>query len=465
MAIMFEASETGLPVQLACRLLLDDVSYSNALPDWFDVLTINYVERENRIRKSIAEYLKGTLPADPYTIDVPKRNGKSNTWVLPSVNDQIICQACVSAVAETIERKSVDRTRVFSCRLNRDAGRLAFLEDQVTAWSLFQAELQSRCGSDNCILQIDIKNAFESIKLDLFEAFIDRAGVDATARQLLKSLIKSFSKGASGLPFLNDSIFFLGSAYFSEVDAIVSRHTRNFIRFADDYKIFGADRSSLETIASAIRTELASLGLEISDTKVWLGSGQEYLQAASKLTFAQTEGSSYVDSLAQPGVLRPADILAQLRMCLEKPDDYLHQGFGRYQMAAIRRMRVRGLYSDAKGFGTSPADQFAGLLAQDNDAIGRICDLLKSYSAENKNSWRLIWLLYLCKSLERTTIANSVVGNRLLLILRDIANASPATATVDQLWATTMKKLPNGNAIEDLHQLGYIDEGRGCCGI
>jgi hypothetical protein len=36
---------SSFPVQLAIRLLLDSVSYSNALPEWFDVLVIDYNDR------------------------------------------------------------------------------------------------------------------------------------------------------------------------------------------------------------------------------------------------------------------------------------------------------------------------------------------------------------------------------------------------------------------------------------
>ena len=330
---MADAPGSALPVQLAIRLLMDSVSYSNALPEWFEPLMINYVGREARVRKAIEQYLSGAQPQKPFDITLPKRDGKSNVWVVPSVNDQIICQACVSAIANTIEQKFIDRTKVFSCRLNRDPNRLAFLEDQVTAWALFQARLKELCATDMCVLQIDLKDAFDSIKLPLFGAFIKRAGVDPTAARLLEVFLKSFSAISPGLPFLNDSFFFLGNAYFSEVDKIVAKQAPNFIRYVDDYKIFDRSRSTLETKFAAIRGELQKIGFEISDNKVWLGAGQDYLQAISTLKYAKTEKTEYVDAAIQPAVFEPEDTVALVKACLEKPEDYLHQGYGRLELS------------------------------------------------------------------------------------------------------------------------------------
>jgi Reverse transcriptase (RNA-dependent DNA polymerase) len=466
---MFEEGSSNLPIQLATRLLLDNVSYGNALPEWFETLTIDRVERERRIAKRVDEYLSGVSPSKPLEILVPKRNGKSNLWIVPSINDQIICQACVSTIAETLERKHIDRTKVFSSRLNRDPNRLAFIEDQVPAWAHFQTEIGNRCSSVDCVLQIDLKDAFESIRIESFNSFVDRSSVDPIAARLLRHLVQTLSASSRGLPFLNDSIFFLGNAFFSEVDEIVARHNPNFVRFVDDYKIFGPSRSALELQFSAIRKDIQTIGFEVSESKIWLGSGEEYLEAASKLRYALTGTDNYVQPTAQPEIIEPSAMLAQIKSCLEKPNDYLHQGFGRFQMAAIRRMRVRGLYSDAKSLGASPSSQFAELLAGDAAAINLICDLLVEYSGDDSNTWRLIWLLCLCKSLNGVPVNDKPLRQKLDDVIRGI-NRSQKVAPVSRLWATAMPEFPGArrkwiDAIEDLHALDYLDRGKRCYGV
>src|SRR5690348_11778652 len=104
------ANASSFLVQLAIRLLLDSVSYSNPLPEWVDVLVIDYDSRTERIFKALSGYFERTTPKKPFEIDVPKRFGTPKTWVVPSVNDQIVIQACVSSIAQTLEERCIDRT-------------------------------------------------------------------------------------------------------------------------------------------------------------------------------------------------------------------------------------------------------------------------------------------------------------------------------------------------------------------
>jgi hypothetical protein len=175
---MGESVIDHFPIPLAIRVLLDSVSYTNAVPEWFEPLTIDYTAREATIRRLIGGYLRNAQPQKPFKIVVPKRDGQSNTWIVPSINDQIICQSCVTVVAASIQSKAIDRTKVFSCRLNTEPNYLLFLEDQVSAWASFQARALAMCADKTCVLQIDLKNAFDSIPLSKMGAFIDRLGVD-----------------------------------------------------------------------------------------------------------------------------------------------------------------------------------------------------------------------------------------------------------------------------------------------
>jgi hypothetical protein len=162
---MATTAQTHLPVGLAIRLLLDSVSYSSALPPWFEALTIDYAARERRIREGIDRYEKGTNPSRAFEVLVPKRTGEKSTWIVPSINDQIICQACISSFAHQLEQATLQRTRVFGVLLNTDPTRLAFLEDQVQAWSRFHALTKERCLTSECMLQLDIKEAFRNMRL------------------------------------------------------------------------------------------------------------------------------------------------------------------------------------------------------------------------------------------------------------------------------------------------------------
>ena len=73
---------------------------------------------------------------------------------------------------------------------------------------------------------------------------------------LLSKLVFGFSPELKGLPLINDSLFFLGNAYLSEIDAVLERHTSNFIRFVDDYRVFGSSRDDLSNLLNDLGQEL-----------------------------------------------------------------------------------------------------------------------------------------------------------------------------------------------------------------
>lgn len=465
---MTDGARLQFPNQLATRLLMDNVTYSGALPEWFETSTIDYVARGVTIDKLAASYIGGARPPPPFRIDIPKRDGKSNSWVVPSVNDQIICQGCVSVIADRVQARLPDRAKVFSSRLNSDPNRVALLEDQVSAWANFSAQMMTLCKESECVLQLDLKEAFNRVSLARMRTFIDSTGADATTAHLLGQMLEAFGAPNGGLPFLNDSLFFLGNAYFGEVDRIVAKRSPQFIRFVDDYKIFGSSRQALESEFSRIHQEVQGIGLDINERKVWLGSGEEYLNSVASQKFGKTQATEYSGgATTQPGVFEPEYMLTSIATTLEKPDEYLHQGYGRYQMAALRRMRVAGIYSDSHRLGISLSTQFGALLTKSTVVVQKICDRLEEYSRDNANTWRLVWVLYLCKDISSTGLADAAVKSRLDAALDGIRK-SPTLSPVARLWAANMPGYPQISKstaeIEQLHSLDYLDRGQRCYG-
>jgi|GEM_PF-2187474 len=454
---------------LAIRLVLDSVSYSNALPDWFETLTIDYFKREQAVHERARRYLSGEQPKRPFEIAVPKRSGGDNSWVIPSTNDQIVLQTCISVIAQDLQQKCIDTDRVFSCLCNTDPNRLAFLEDQVEAWTRFQLETQKRCTSQDCILQFDIATAYQAMGSAHVGAFLRTFSLDGTALELLEILLAAFTYGSSGLPFLNDSVFFLGNAYLSEVDRVVNRRTENFVRFVDDYRVFGGSRDSLENIFEAIRTDLREeLGFEINEAKIRLGTTEEYLDALSKAKYAEMPASHYIDTAVVPDVYSPENVYEMVERSVRSPEEYLHQGFGRLQMASIRRMRVQSLFAKATSDDRiTPRSAFISILSKDVQLIRRISELLKQCSSDSQELWRLLWLLFLAKDVAMDEIPDKMVSAELGESLQKV-NGAIALPMVARLWASPMPDYPESGRsaadVEELHALDYLERGRQCYG-
>ena len=453
---------SNLPIQLAIRLLLDSVSFSNPLPNWFDTITVDYAGREKAIRRKIREYLGGTPPKKPFEIQVPKKNGQLTRWVIPSVNDQIIFQACVSSIAEQVD-SVLDKTRVFSCRYNRDPNRLALLENQVSAWKAFQDETESRCKSDHCVLQIDLEDAYRNIDRRRFFAFLKKVSPGGIAVRLLEILHEAFSGGEPGLPLMNDSGFFLGNAYLSEVDKLVARRTGNFIRFVDDYRIFADSQDKLESLLQKISSDLQSFGFQINSHKLKLGSGEEYLEAISRFKYADKDFADYID-VAFGDILQPADLIGQISKTVEKPDEYLNQGFGRLQIAELRKIHVDALIAG----GTEPSGyslryEFAKMLVDEGNVLQRASSLLKSYSQDGSQVWRTLWLLYLIQNVHFYLGAEGERASRpvpadLLETVKNLRSSNSVPQIV-KLWASERTNAPREDAIEQLHDSDYLEWG------
>jgi hypothetical protein len=275
-------------------------------------------------------------------------------------------------------------------------------------------------------------------------------------------LLSTFSNGRGGISLINDSVFFLGNAYFSIVDDILRQKRRQFVRFVDDYKIFGASELELEGFLPELRTELSKLGFEINDQKLKLGTGDEYLEAISNLKYAKIPKTEYIDASVQPDVYEPNDMMEQILESLRKPDEFLHQGFGRLQMASLRRMQIRGLFSERVGYEESPLDEFKKIFSEDSEALNLILERLEDYSQKSNETWRLVWVLYLCKFLSETSSKNKKLRSHIFEIIDRISHSNSVDRVARQ-WAAGGKAeraVVENEKIEEIHTLEYLEAGR-----
>ena len=454
---------SGLPIQLGIRLALDAVSYSNPVPEWFDPIRIHYAAKQTTIEAKIRGYLNGKRPKPPFGILVPKRSGTMKLWSVPTVNDQIILQTCVSSIAEILDKKCVDEKHVFSYRYNRDPNRIALVEDQISAWGRFQNETNQRCKSSDCMLQIDLEDAFGHIDRNRFAEFLRRTVPDSIVSDLLERLLNAFATG-KGLPLVNDSIFFLGNAYLSEVDHIISNHTTNYIRFVDDYRIFDSSRGALEALLTKISSDLKTAGFAINADKVKVGTGQEYLDAISQLKYSTKNVEvGYVATVIFRDIVTPKHLVTVIEQTLDAPDIRLNEGLGRFQLAALRKMRLNAAVADLANFQSTPSESFSELLSTNLAIVEKISRLLKGYATAQSELWRSIWLLYLRRDISDSAISDTRLRAQFQDTVASIAS-SPTAAPVVRWWARGITSERLDSDIELLHELDYVEQGALCCG-
>lgn len=452
-------SEAKLPYELAIRTVLNDVSYSNPVPDWYTPAEIDYGARERRLRERVAAYLNGRKPTAAMPIMVPHAGSEKRRWVVPAVNDQMILQACVSNLAPAIGRQ-FQKVRVFSGEPNDDPNRIELMKNQVVAWLAFQRATIDRLEHDHWILQFDIQRAYASSSRPDFMRFIRTLAPAGPEADLIGMMLEAWSETHPGIPMVNDSVFFLGSAYFNAVDRVVARTSANFIRFVDDYRVFGRSEAELDRALQQISMDLSSMGFRLNPAKVKLGSRPDYLEAISDARFAPAVRSEYVVDV-DPGInrqLEPEQVAKLVSRTLARPGEYLNDGIGRRLLGALRRYRFNAVLSRRAHNASSPAAELRRLLLGDPQVLSRAQTLLGSYGKDPAEAWRTVWLIYFA---EQTSVTATTRADLAAL------EGDLRLPVVVRLWAKRCRLGKGGEPPrldEDLHDLGYIAAGLRCYG-
>lgn len=448
-----------LPFKMAIRTVMNDVWYSNALPEWYTPERIDESRRVIRLRERANSYLDGEPPLPALSLPLPRLTGGTRRWVVPAVNDQMLMHACVSNISHIVAKR-LDRRRVFSCEPNDSPNRVAFMKPQIAAMMEFHNETVRRLEQGAFVLELDIEQAFASIDRANFFAFLDSIKPDSVEVRLIRRLIETWAGTEPGIPLVNDSVFFLGNAYLSVVDRVVANETDLFIRYLDDYRIFGSRQVELERVFEQISRGLAALGLRVNPRKVRIGSRKDFLQPVNNLAFASKP--RYVIDL-DVGIynqIEPEQLADLVSRSLETPDEYLNEGFGRYLLGALRRYRLnlavyRRAGHEAEGLGVQLRERLAG----DGKAAQLTAARLGEYGTDPRYTWRAIWVLYL--------IEQQGTASRFQKQLARIEQARQMPEVV-RLWSRRCRMGLGGEpeqlGDESLHDMSYLEAGRRCYG-
>lgn len=135
------------------------------------------------------------------------------------------------------------------------------------------------------VLKCDIRKFFASIDQATLLIILEKYIPDSDILDLLSDIIGSFSstERGIGLPLGNLTSQLLVNVYMNEFDQFV-KHTikaKYYIRYADDFVIFSADRTWLSDIIPAIKRHLSdTLRLQLHPSKIsikTIAAGVDYL--------------------------------------------------------------------------------------------------------------------------------------------------------------------------------------------
>lgn len=185
----------------------------------------------------------------------------------------------------------------------------------------------SRNNTKTCyVLKCDIRKFFASINHEILKSILEKYIEDKDILWLLNQIINSFHTFTSstlsrqigkGLPLGNLTSQLLVNIYMNEFDQFVKRElkVKYYIRYADDFVIFGEDKEYLEDILKQMKEFLEDkLRLQMHPDKVFiktLASGVDFLgwvnfpthrvlrTATKKRMFRNLKGNEYKEESIQ----------------------------------------------------------------------------------------------------------------------------------------------------------------------
>jgi hypothetical protein len=91
---------------------------------------------------------------------------------------------------------------------------------------------------------------------------------------------------------------------------------------------------------------------------------------------------------------------------------------------------------------------------------------MNKYYNDKNNMWRLMWLLFVCKDVQRRDL-DRALRDKLASSMDQISQSADMPLVI-RLWASPMDAYPSSSKwktkIEDLHALGYEERGKFCYG-
>lgn len=191
--------------------------------------------------------LDSYAPKSPLIHLAPKPNGNYRIVHLLHPIDCLIYTALIREVCEVIEDYRIPQSESIACsyRIKPDLEGSFFSDD--TGWGTYVSrseELASRYERGS-VLIADITDFYNQIYTHRLENLIEEAGkgvCDEQARAIERFLFGLNKKTSRGIPVGPTPSIILAELVLADIDNTILTHTRDFVRYVDDIRIFFEER-------------------------------------------------------------------------------------------------------------------------------------------------------------------------------------------------------------------------------
>lgn len=221
---------------------LQRYSHSDFYPKLFEFQAISHNWQE------LKDYLLSLdmdtyEPKAPMINLAPKPNGNYRIAHQLEPIDSLIYTALIREVCEIIEEYRIQESENIACsyRIKPDMEGSFFSKD--TGWDTFNSRTNELTKQFNkgYIIIADITDFYNQIYTHRINSLISEAGkgaYDAQARIIENFLLSINRKTSRGIPVGPGPSIILAELIMASIDNVILNHTRNFVRYVDDIRIF-----------------------------------------------------------------------------------------------------------------------------------------------------------------------------------------------------------------------------------
>ncbi|MBL7129021.1 MAG: hypothetical protein ISS16_08555 [Ignavibacteria bacterium] len=217
----------------------------------FDAIKCNWDEVKDMIKKiDISEY----SPKSPKTMLALKPNGNFRIVHNLQPIDSIIYTSLIYEICRKIEKYRISERRKIACSYRiKPTSDGSFFRKNDNGWNDFKDKTEKYCDKfkDGFVLVADIADFYNQIYTHKIKNIIAEAGegdLDNEA-EIIDYFLLDLNKGISkGIPVGPAASIILSEAIMGDIDNKILKYSSNYVRYADDIRIFAKKRDQLEFI-------------------------------------------------------------------------------------------------------------------------------------------------------------------------------------------------------------------------
>jgi hypothetical protein len=177
--------------------------------------------------------------------------------------DSLIYTALVYEISEKIENYRIPKSEMIACSYRVKTDLNSFFDKDDTGYQNYISRIEylSNNFKDGFILFCDITDYYNQIYTHRIQNIISEAGdgeLDLQSKILEKFLLGLNKKTSRGIPVGPASSIVLAEAIMADIDKKIMDHTRDFVRWVDDIRIFTKTKEEAITILHELSKYLYS---------------------------------------------------------------------------------------------------------------------------------------------------------------------------------------------------------------